>query len=277
MRSKFFHIAAGCLVAFIVAGHGWCASTVENESPAASSKEMVLHLPGIAGDKPHDRNMVRGLIEGGFGGETQIYDWTEGDPGMDALLGVKRNRTEAQHVADEMAARLKADPNEKIFVTAHSGGCGIAVWALEDLPVGVMVQTVVLMSPALSPTYDLSAALKHVSGKLYVFSSTDDVLVLGTGTRLFGTIDGVKTDAAGRVGFEQPPAADGAQYAKLVSMPYCPLWTRFGNYGDHIGGMTRGFGKNVLAPLILQGKLPPTTMPTTMEAGTGSPIANRNR
>ena len=95
------------------------------------------------------------------------------------------------------------------------------------------------------------------------------MFVLGVGTKLFGTIDGVKTDAAGRVGFDQPPTADAQQYKKLVALPYDTSWFKYGDAGDHIGGMRESFGKNILAPLILQGTLPPTNMPTTTETPTG--------
>ena len=213
--------------------------------------------------------MVRGLVNGGFSGDVMIYDWTEGDDGIDALRNTERNKKEARRIASVLVARHVADPQSKIYLTSHSGGAGLAVWALEDLPADVHVQSIVFMSPALSPTYDLSQALRHVAGQAYVFSSSSDNLVLGIGTRLFGTIDGVKTDAAGRVGFTRPAHADPEQYRKLVSLPYDPAWARFHDYGDHVGGMTRTFGQNVLLPLLLSGIMPGVTThsPTTMPHG----------
>ena len=98
------------------------------------------------------------------------------------------------------------DPKLEITLTSHSGGTGIAVWALEKMPEGMQVQTLVLLASALSPDYDLSKALRHVRGKAYVFYSQNDQVVLGAGTRLFGTIDGVKSDAAGLIGFRMPDA-----------------------------------------------------------------------
>jgi hypothetical protein len=239
------------------------------DDSAVARENYLLHLPGIAGPKPIDRNMTNGLRDAGFEGDVELYDWTENDPGMDALLAYKRNHHEAELVAEKIAQRVAAHPKCKICVTSHSGGGGVAIWALEDLPDGVMVQDVLLMSPALSPNYDLTKALKHVSGHLYAFSSLADLLVLGTGTNLFGTIDGIKTDAAGRVGFTQPPGADANEYKKLVSIPYDTSWTKYRNFGDHIGGMTRAFGQNVIGPLLFHGKMPPTSMPTTAETPTG--------
>ncbi len=211
--------------------------------------------------------LVRGLVAGGFKGDVQIYDWTEGDSGIDALRSTARNHREARLIADRLIARRQADPADPIYLTCHSGGAGLAVWALEDLPPGFQVRSLLFMSPALSPTYDLSAALRHVAGQAYVFSSLDDKLILGYGTRVFGTIDGVKTDAAGRVGFARPATADPVQYRKLIAVPYNPAWSRYRNLGDHVGGMNRPFGQAVLAPLILSGVLPAaTTMPVLPDA-----------
>jgi hypothetical protein len=98
-----------------------------------------------------------------------------------------------------------------------------------------------------------------------LFSEHDPVL--GLGTRLFGTIDGVKTEAAGRVGFSRPADADAGQYAKLVPVEYDPAWIRLRNIGDHIGPMMRPFARQILAPLLSTGilpKLPPLKLPSTI-------------
>src|SRR5205085_171266 len=146
---------------------------------------------------------------------------------------------EAGKIAERITARFRAEPKGKILLTGHSAGTGLCVFALEKLPEDVKVETVLLMSPALSPMYDLSKALSHVTGKVYVFSNPNDVLVLGAGTAVFGTIDGQKVKAAGRHGFERPEGADKAQYAKLVAKPYEAAWMKYGNIGDHIGDMSR--------------------------------------
>ena len=61
-----------------------------------------------------------------------------------------------------------------------------------------------MLAPALSPTYDLSRALRAVRREMVVFWSPLDVIILGAGTRVFGTIDRVKTASAGLVGFRVP-------------------------------------------------------------------------
>jgi pimeloyl-ACP methyl ester carboxylesterase len=194
--------------------------------------------------------MLAGLRDGGVKANFVICDWTNDDPGIAALQGYARNHLQAQRIADLILAHRAADPNSPIYLTAHSGGCGLAVWALEKLPSNVKVRTVLLIAPALSPGYDLTQALHHVDGQMYAFSRTLDSVVLETGTRLFGTIDGVQTAAAGFSGFIQPPTADPSMYQKLIQRTYQSDWAKYNDFGNHIGAMSRPFAKAILAPLV---------------------------
>jgi alpha-beta hydrolase superfamily lysophospholipase len=230
------------------------------------SHDYVLHLPGIGGLLRIDFLLTGGLREAGVDGQIDVYDWTAPNPGLIALGAFDRNHEEARKVARVIRDRLRDDPQARITITSHSGGAGIAVWALEELPDDVHIDTLLMLAPALSPRYDLSRALRHVD-RAYAFVSAHDP-ILGAGTRGFGTIDRVRTEAAGRVGFVMPEdAADPAQYAKLKTFSYDPAWMRYGNIGDHIGPMMRPFARRVLGPLLLTGTLPTvTTQPTTQPA-----------
>lgn len=231
---------------------------------AAASPDWLLHLPGIAGETGLDRRMLLGLRDGGYAGAIEVYDWT-GVPGISALLARKHNEAQAAKVAEMVADRRRASPEARIVLTGHSGGTGILVWALERLPHDAWVDDVLLLSPALSPAYDLSAALRRVRGRAYAFSSPNDAIVLGAGTALFGTMDGRKVQSAGLIGFERPPDADEAAYERLVAMPYDRAWMRYDNIGSHIGSMARPFAAGVLAPIVRgeQAATRPATTPTT--------------
>ena len=225
------------------------------------SRPFLLHLPGIAGKCWLDSALLSGLRQGGLAADTEIFDWTCKDPGLDSLLARARNQDQAAKIAEHLTTYIRSHLATKIYLTSHSGGGGVAVWALEKLPRDVQIDTLFLIAPALSPTYDLSAALRHVRGRCYVFSSEGDAAVLGVGTRLFGTIDGEKSDAAGRVGFTRPVTADPAQYAKIVPKPDQSAWMQFNNIGDHIGPMMTPFAKSVIAPLLIGQPPLPATQP----------------
>ena len=217
-----------------------------------------LHLPGISGIRGIDRSLMRGLNESGLDAKIESYDWTTADPGLGSLLAHRRAMDESDNVGQIILEHYRANPAARITITAHSGGGAIITWALEKLPDDVMVDSIVLLAPALSPTYDLSRALKHVRGHVYVFYSEYDAVVLGAGTSLFGTMDGVKTEAAGKVGFQQPETADAGQYKKLVQFPYDRAWMKYDNTGEHIGTMNRAFAREVIVPTLLTGHLPAT-------------------
>ncbi|MDB5174179.1 MAG: hypothetical protein JWN51_2952 [Phycisphaerales bacterium] len=240
--------------------------------PGQAQRTWLLHLPGIAGTKWVDREMTGGLRDAGYAGPLDVYDWTGNDPGLSALMAYKRNQVEAQKIADKITDRFRAEPGVRIVLTGHSGGTGLAIWALEKLPDDVTVDTVLLLSSALSPQYDLSKALTHVRGKCYSFCSENDVLVLGAGTKMFGTIDGVKTDAAGEFGFVLPADAKAAQYEKLVQKPYDKSWMQYRNIGDHIGDMSRPFSRNILAPLLFE-NVKPAPVEASKPSGHRPPVS----
>jgi pimeloyl-ACP methyl ester carboxylesterase len=232
-----------------------CA-TPHPSQPLARGSTYLLHLPGVAGETPVDHWWLDALHQGGIADQLDVYDWTCDDRGLGALRAYDRNHREAQRIADQIDARLHADPVGHVILTAVSGGTGIAVWALERLPNDVAVDNVILVAPAFSPDYDLTRALRHVRGKMYAFTSAGDIVMLGAGTRIFGTIDRKKTAAAGLVGLHPPPQADAVQYAKLVEKRYTLAWLRFGNFGDHTGPMSVCFARDYLAPMLAGRPMP---------------------
>jgi len=247
---------------------------------AANNKETprpwFLHLNGIGGERVCDHTLLSGLGAGGFDADFHIYDWTEGDTGIVALQRHDIHPIEARKVADMIIQQFTANPTQPIYVTGHSGGAAILTWALELLPDEIKVESACMFAPALSPQYDLTKALKHVKGKLYVFSSPHDFVVLSTGTRMFGTMDGVRCDAAGLKGFIEPKTADADQYKKIVPQPYQRAWAlRYGNVGSHICALRPKFARDYVARLLLIGKAPvddddaaaaPTTRPVETKA-----------
>src|SRR5262245_37213195 len=249
-----------------------CVLCVSAVNVLGQSRAYLLHLPGIGGHMPIDDLMTQGLAQGKLDAEIEIYDWTGQNPGLAALVNLERNEAEAKLIAEKITKQVRANPKRRFILTSHSGGGGMAVFALEKLPDDVQIDTLLMLANALSPQYDLTKALRHVKGKVYVFVSDIDP-VLGAGTRNFGTMDRQKSDSAGRVGFTRPEGADPLQYDKLVTFPYDAAWMRLGNAGDHVGTMNRPFARVVIATLLKTGRLPvivpatgPSPRPTTLPA-----------
>jgi hypothetical protein len=243
-----------------------------------TTQPYLLHIPGIGGHLPLDDHLLRGLQDGGIIGGIELYDWTGTDRGLIALMQEQRHARQSEIVAKMLADKAHAFPGIEITVTSHSGGCGIAVWALEKLPDDVVIDKLLMMESALSPGYDLSKALKHVRHAYALYSDLDAV-VLGTGTRTAGTVDGVYTDAAGRVGYKMPATADARQYEKLKQFEYQDTWMQFGDVGDHIGPMRYRFAKLMIVPLLQTGEMPKVEAisPATTQANIEHSTSNIQR
>lgn len=265
-RAVWFVRGLLCLLAALLAGPVLGADT------SAPAKTFILHLNGVGGKRAVDQWLIQGLKAGGLEFNYEIYDWTHGDQGMNALQNYEKNHEEAKLIAQLIVKEYRSHPNTRFILTCHSGGAGLATWALEDLPADVHIDSWFMFAPALSPEYDLSKALAHVNGHCYVFSSTLDTIVLDLGTRMFGTIDGIRCAAAGYGGFVQPKAADPHEYEKLVPLPYQKTWlTLFGNAGSHICSMRLKFVTGFVAPLMITGKVPiAQSTPTTQPAAVGA-------
>ena len=230
-----------------------CALPITRPDAPLSSRPYVLHLPGIAGDSLPDRLFLSALHTGGFDADFELFDWTKGRTWVQALQDEARSKAEALQVAGMIAKVRAANPDRPVFLTAESGGAGVATWALEDLPPDVMVDGVILISPALSRGYDLSAALRHVRDKFVVFYSPSDAFILGYGTRTYGTVDRRFEDASGRFGFIVPATADPLQYQKLDQRKHDSDWFwTYGNSGGHVEPMNVRFASGYIAPILIE-------------------------
>jgi pimeloyl-ACP methyl ester carboxylesterase len=183
-------------------------------------------------------------------GNAEVVDWTGQLGPISALRAHVRQQAEARRIAERIGKVRSESPQAPIVLVGHSAGAGVAVGALEDLPPGVSVDELVLLAPALSRTYDLTAALRHVRGYANVFDSNRDTLVLAFGTLLFGTADGVHGEAAGHGGFIRPPGAGHEIYSKLHAHAYSSERQRAGDDGGHEGILTSGVAAAMIAPLL---------------------------
>src|SRR5262249_5495298 len=141
----------------------------------------------------------------------------------------------------ELAAevlKIKAqDPDRPVFLVGKSGGTGLVLAAAEQLPPQTL-ERIILLSAAVSPSYDLRPALRATRHEIVSFYSPYDQLVLNWGTSQFGTIDRYYGASAGLRGFviptDQSPE-DRALYDRLVQVKWNPAMILEGHLGSHIG------------------------------------------
>jgi hypothetical protein len=141
---------------------------------------------------------------------------------------------------------------KKIFIVAKSAGCAIALKALSLLP-PASVERVILLAPAVSPTYKLVPALRAVKEKLVSFWSPNDALILGLGTTIFGTADGAHRRSAGMIGFKPPIEPDSETaglYQKFFQIKWQPAMIGDLNFGDHQGSVAVPFLSKHVVPLL---------------------------
>lgn len=183
----------------------------------------------------------------------RVVHWGHGFGRWHADLTNAANRDlKARQVADEVNRFRERTDGAPVFLVGKSGGTGVIVKALEHLDENA-VDVAVLISPALSPRYELARALRAVRREVVVFWSPMDLIVLGAGTRIFGTIDRVKSISAGLVGFRVPEAMDEArraQYAKLRQVRWRAKMASTGYLGGHVGPDSPAFLRKYVVPLL---------------------------
>jgi hypothetical protein len=185
----------------------------------------------------------------------QLFPWGHGFLRWHADLTNIINRDARALLLADTIRRYKTDyPSNPVVLVAKSGGSGVAVKALELLDENT-VERAVLLAPALSPRYDLTTALRAVRREMVVFWSPLDVIILGLGTRLFGTTDRVRTVGAGLVGFKMPAARAqdpnlSHEYRKLRQIRWHPRMATSGYFGGHVGPDCPLFLKKYVVPLL---------------------------
>lgn len=205
-------------------------------------KGLVIVLPGIDGRARHNEAVCRVLRKHGVGMAVELYDWTTPLGALFNQCAQSTNRGAARRLAERIVAYLRRYPGRPVFLIGHSGGTAIAAWAAEAIPRGRRIAGIIMLAPSLSPGYDLSAALAHTDRGIVSFHSHLDAALLGAGTTLVGTMDGLHVEAAGKVAFRKPAQAEPARdYRKLVQVAWESGMAESGHDGGHFGPTTPRF------------------------------------
>lgn len=266
---------------------------------AQQERGYILVLEGIDFNVWQMAGTYHGLRDAGIDAAIDVPDWgyrNVFNSGYRNLSDLPNNRRLCEQFARRIGDYLREYPGRPVDIIGYSGGGALAVMTAEALPPGVTLDRIILLGAALSPDYDLSTALSRCRRGIVNFYSSADCLVLGAGTKLYGTIDRRKTPAAGHVGFRVPqeardirgagppgeprPAADtrpgrprgdastrpggpqGGPYAKLTQIAWTPSMWRLGHDGGHFGWVARQWTAEVVAPWLKQPQAVPETRPT---------------
>jgi hypothetical protein len=222
-------------------------------SDAPNPQGVVLVADGVGGLELCGTGLRYVMGAMGLHCSVRIVSWGHGLGRWHAdLTNAGNHDLRAREIAEEVQRYRAQSPGSPVFLVGKSGGTGLVVKALEQLEVGA-VEAAVLLSPALSPDYPMVRALRGVRREMVVFWSPLDVIVLGLGTRVFGTIDRVKSVSAGMVGFRIPAALDEAgrdSYAKLRQVRWSPSMASTGYFGGHVGPDSPAFLRKYVVPLL---------------------------
>jgi pimeloyl-ACP methyl ester carboxylesterase len=226
---------------------------------------MVFYLDGAGGGhalSPWALGVRQGLTAGGFPGDVYMFPWNTGlGATADESVGVDYKRREARKLAGLIRRYQDGHPGRPVTLIGFSAGTAIAVFALEELPRSRQVDDVVLLGSALSRHYDLTEALRRVKNRLVVYTSSEDVVLLGF-VALTGTADRefCGACAAGLRGFDRSAAPSDpettAQYRKVEHIPWRPEFALAGNDGGHADWVLPRFIQEYVAP-ILRSSAPP--------------------
>ena len=247
-------IAAALGLVSLLSGCGVCVHC----SAERYDQGLVVVLPGIEGRSVFNDAIVGGLYKAGVPYAIELHDWTSGlfVLFLPHLISYDLNRYAARRIAERLVRYAHAYPDRPIWVVGQSGGGGVGVLVLEQLPPGMQVEGAVLLAPALGPHYNLTSAMRHCRRAIYHYYSPGDLLFLGLGTTVFGTIDRAHGSAAGRVGFRTPygltPEERGTYASRLVQVD-CSQGHFQGHVGLHLTSSNADFIAYTVAVPMLQG------------------------
>jgi pimeloyl-ACP methyl ester carboxylesterase len=178
---------------------------------------------GIGGLDPVQVSAPLTLPLAGVPHEVRVFEWTHGKGRL--LRDLQDTRyllAQGGRLADEVRALKEESPERPVYLMGHSAGAAVVLAAAERLPPETL-ERILLLSAAVSPGFDLTAALRATRQEIVAFHSTCDRLTLGLGTSLFGTADRVYGPSAGLDGFELPDGLDDEDrhlYGRLVQVPW---------------------------------------------------------
>ncbi len=188
-----------------------------------------------------------GLRSAGYKGDVEVYIWTTSfNPAIDQV-NIGANKLRAAMLTGKIQSYMRRQPGKDVNVIALSAGTGIATWAVEGLKENEQIANLVLLGSSLSYNYDMDKALRRIKGKVYVYFSNHDEVLL-TGARALGTVDRKFVDGAGLRGL----SPNNKTSPKVVNIGWNSRYLSLGWTGAHTDATSSGFVAREIAPRILR-------------------------
>jgi hypothetical protein len=225
------------------------------QEPAAPPAKpgVVFVVGGVGGIDILGVSAQWALPRAGIPHEVRDFVWTHGwGKVFKDLQDTRHLLRKADVLASEVRQVKARDPDRPVYLLGKSGGTGLVLAAAEMLPPNTL-ERIVLLSAAVSPTYDLRGALRASRGGIVSFYSRFDHFILGWGTTQFGTVDRVYGPSAGLCRFTVPAGLspeDRALYDHLVEVPWSPRMLCEGHTGTHFGTSLPAFLGKEVAPWL---------------------------
>jgi pimeloyl-ACP methyl ester carboxylesterase len=159
-------------------------------------------------------------------------------------------KAKGQELAESILACRRLAPVGKVYIVCHSAGAAVVLAATQQLPERA-VERIVLLAPALAPSYDLRPALRCARRGVDSFHSQYD-MIGGLVLAVMGNADGEFVISAGCNGFT--PVREGTSDDPLYGCLRQHAWdwemSKTGNLGGHFGCTRGGFLREYIVPLL---------------------------
>jgi len=247
-------LLAGCLAAA-----GGCAGPDRR----AEVFGKTYYLDGAGNWGFGTAEVPRGLKKAGYHGDVEVFIWTTSlNPLIDQLNILGAAEGAGKRLAGKINDYKKRHPGKRVNIIALSAGTGVAVWACEHLETGCEIDHLVLLGSSLSHNYNMTKAMPHIQGNIFVYHSPHDSVL--SSVEVVGTIDrktGVKS--VGQVGMKPP----GGDHGKVINTPWSKRWESLGWHGGHTDCTKERFVHREIARHIVPTQTaPPAESPQQQDA-----------
>lgn len=187
---------------------------------------LIVMYPGALNTKTEMVGFYYGLRAAGVDQAIEVQPYSP--PLLNFLIPtefIEYERPWAQDEAVRIADYQQAHPESPVTLLGFSGGAMAATLVTEEMPADQYIDCVIMMSPGISPFYNLDPMLANTKeGAIVYWSPTDTAVTIAT--QWWGTLDGFFGAPAASAGFR-------SSNPKLTQVHWGPGYAVYGNHGQH--------------------------------------------